>query len=115
MCHILEDTINDVFNRSHSERITNLESLASDVRYLHRLAKDHYDERVRLENLLIEYRRILWSLASAWYYGGWEAETPNEAQMEQRMTRLGFWPITETQLLKLGNSLDNENISHPGI
>jgi len=32
-------------------------------------------------------------LASAWFYGGWKAETANEREMQRIMTTAGWWPI----------------------
>jgi len=32
-------------------------------------------------------------LASAWFYGGWKAETANEREMQRIMTAAGWWPI----------------------
>ena len=34
------------------------------------------------------YRR----LASAWFYGDWQAETPNERDMQALMEQAGWWP-----------------------
>ena len=32
-------------------------------------------------------------LASAWFYGGWKAETHGERKMQSVMERAGWWPI----------------------
>jgi len=39
-------------------------------------------------------------LASAWFYGGWKAETANEREMQRIMTAAGWWPIeSEDELI----------------
>ena len=45
-------------------------------------------------------------LASAWFYGGWKAETHNERKMQAVMEQAGWWPIAnESELLeKLSSS-----------
>lgn len=41
-------------------------------------------------------------LASAWFYGGWKAETANERRMQEIMMEAGYWPIeSEEHLLSL--------------
>ena len=38
-------------------------------------------------------------LASAWFYGGWVAETHTERQMQEIMEREGWWPIPSESAL----------------
>jgi hypothetical protein len=55
-----------------------------------------------LEKLIVKQDAILLNLASAWFYGQWKAETPNEAEMEKLLTEIGLWPITEDELIRRG-------------
>jgi hypothetical protein len=46
--------------------------------------------------------QILRLLASIWFYGGFNAETPNEARLRLIMKQQGFWPVTtEAALFRL--------------
>jgi len=40
-------------------------------------------------------RALLPLLASAWYYGGWKAETHNEREMQKILEAEGWWPIVD--------------------
>ena len=40
-----------------------------------------------------EAERLMSLLASAWYYGGWKAETYNEREMQKILESRGWWPI----------------------
>ena len=59
----------------------------------------------RLATVTAERDELCKSLASAWYYGNWKAETANERYMQTLMENVGWWPVTEEQLIaatKLG-------------
>ena len=43
--------------------------------------------------------RLCGALAGSWLYGDWKAETLNEREQEAVMRRLGWWPITEADLI----------------
>lgn len=45
-------------------------------------------------------------LASAWLHGNWKAETPAEAEMQEIMVKLGWWPITQQALLERAAAID---------
>ena len=56
---------------------------------------------------------ILPLLASAWFYGGWKAETANERRMQEIMTKAGYWPIeSEDHLLSLRAEAEKLPQSH---
>lgn len=43
---------------------------------------------------LKQLRKLAALLQSAWFYGGWKAETLNEHEMEEIMREQGLWPVT---------------------
>lgn len=45
-------------------------------------------------------RRVCELLVSAWYYGGFKAETPCEAEMQARLEAVGLWPTTEGAIVE---------------
>lgn len=58
-----------------------------------RAQRDEANARVGLSERL--YRL----LASAWFYGGWKAETVNEQAMEAVMREAGWWPFESEDAL----------------
>lgn len=54
-------------------------------------------EKLEAENAKLKKMYAL--LASAWFYGGWEAETHNERLMQKLMQEAGYWPTTEEEIV----------------
>ena len=76
------------------------DALRADVEQARRTAqywKDNHlagnDEIERLRADAELWQGIAPLLASAWFYGGWRAETKNERDMQEIMERAGWWPI----------------------
>lgn len=74
---------------------------AIPVNVQHELA----DERKRREDA-VRYDALCRALAGSWFYGNWTAETYNERMQEQMMRELGWWPITEDELVARGAAID---------
>ena len=55
--------------------------------------------RAEVEALRKDAARLCGALAGSWLYGDWKAETMNEREQEDVMRRLGWWPITEADLI----------------
>lgn len=47
------------------------------------------------ENPEEDFHQLMHSLATAWHYGGWKAETFNERLMQQILEDYGYWPYKE--------------------
>ena len=66
---------------------------------------------------LKQLRKLAALLQSAWHYGEWKAETPNEREMEAIMREQGLWPVTmsaETWELNLKlNQIQHDEYGNP--
>ena len=70
-------------------------------------------------SVMLAYKRIVSLLASIWFYGEFESETPNEKELQELMERLGFWPFeNEDDLItKIGADIVNNDynmVEQPG-
>jgi hypothetical protein len=54
----------------------------------------------------VRHAALCRALAGSWFYGNWMAETYNERMQEQMMRELGWWPITEDELVARGAAID---------
>jgi hypothetical protein len=54
-------------------------------------------EKLKAENEKL--RQMYALLASAWFYGGWRAETHNERLMQKLMEEAGYWPTSESEIV----------------
>ena len=64
--------------------------------------RDRDDALVALRAALAEpavEQQLMRLLASAWFYGGWKAETNNEKDMETLMIAAGWWPFKDEDAL----------------
>lgn len=48
---------------------------------------------------LTDERAICEILAACWFYGGWQAETGSEREMEHLMRKIGLWPTDEDAIV----------------
>ena len=63
-------------------------------------------ELAELRAALAKLNALCGNLASAWFYGGWIAETNNEREMQEIMEQLGWWPVeSEDKLIATINAL----------
>ena len=96
----------DVIHTEVVLQLKTLQTLASDAC---RTAKTIHGVADNLAKELRSVSAIYPLLASAWFYGGWVAETKNERDMQALMEQHGWWPIKDEAelLVKLAEFKDN--------
>lgn len=60
-------------------------------------------------------QKLCHALAGAWLYGKWKVETPGEQEQQEAMEALGWWPITEDELVARRNAPYTRPASAPDI